>query len=97
MMQDGRPVYYVSKALTSAEKNYAQIEKELFAIVSACERLDQYLYARKVNVETDHKPLVAISRMPIANAPRRLQRMLTRLARYDVNVQSSTRKASRCT
>eukprot|EP00118_Oscarella_pearsei_P024008 m.295954 g.295954 ORF g.295954 m.295954 type:complete len:135 (+) comp40761_c0_seq6:1654-2058(+) len=59
MLQEGRPVYYASKALTNAERNYSQIEKELLAIVFACDRLDQYLFARpNVNVESDHKPLV---------------------------------------
>ena len=87
MLQEGKPVYYVSRALTQAEKNYAQIEKELLAIVFACERLDHYLYARRIKVESDHKPLVPISRRPIANAPKRLQRMFTRLARYDLDIQ----------
>jgi hypothetical protein len=37
IMQDGRPVEYASRALTNTEQNYAQIEKELLAILFALE------------------------------------------------------------
>ena len=77
LMQNGQPVAYASRALTPAETRYAQIEKELLAIVFACDRFDAYVYGRDlVNVETDHKPLEAIFMKSLASAPQRLQRML---------------------
>ena len=53
LMQDGRPIAYASRALTSTETNYAQIEKELLAIVFGAERFHQYTYGRKVIVDSD--------------------------------------------
>jgi hypothetical protein len=83
LLQSGKPVAYASRALTDAETRYAQIEKELLAVVFGFERFNQYTYARHVEVETDHKPLEAITKKPLSIAPPRLQRMLLRLQRYD--------------
>ena len=86
LLQDGQPVAFTSRSLTTTEKNYAQIEKELLAIVHACERFDQYLFGREVTVETDHKPLEAILKKPLLTAPKRLQRMMMRLQNYQLKV-----------
>ncbi len=50
LMQDGRPIAYSSKSLSESEINYAQIEKELFAILFGCKRFHQYIYGRQVVV-----------------------------------------------
>ena len=42
LLQDGRPVTYTSKALTSAEQKYSQTEKELLAQVFGMEQHHQY-------------------------------------------------------
>ena len=87
LLQNGLPVAYSSRALTSAETNYAQVEKELLAIVFACEKFDQYVYCRnKVHVPSDHKPLEVIFIRPLVTAPKHLQRMLLRLQRYSLEV-----------
>lgn len=83
LMQNNQPVCYASKPLTKTEQSYAQIEKELYACVFACEKFYTYIYGRSdVTIETDHKPLVSIINKPLANAPARLQRMLLRLQPY---------------
>ena len=87
-MQNGQPVAYASLALTPTETHYAQIEKELLAIVYACDHLDAYIYGRDtVHVETDHKPLESIMLKPLISAPKRLQRMLLKLQKYNLQVK----------
>ena len=88
LLQNDRPVAYASKALTLSQENYAQIEKEMLAIVFGCERFHDYLYGqREITVESDHKPLEAILKKPIHQAPLRLQKMILRLKPYAVNVK----------
>ena len=86
LMEEGKPVAYASKSLSRAEQEYAQIEKEMYAIVFGTERFHQYIYGRNVAVTTDHKPLEAILSKPLSAAPARLQRMMLRLQKYDLTV-----------
>ena len=87
LQQGGRPPAYASRALTDPETRYATIEKEMLAIVFALEKWHQFAYGRSVLVNTDHKPLEAISKKPLDRAPKRLQGMLLRILAYDFNVQ----------
>ena len=70
-LQDDAPVAFASRALSDAETRYAQIEKELLAAV-----FHDFIYGRRVTIETDHKPLITIVKKPLHAAPARLQRML---------------------
>ena len=87
LMQEGHPVAYASRWLTATKVQYAQIER-----VFGIGKLQMYLFGRKVLVESDHKPLEAIFKKRLLNAPNRLQRMLLRLQRYEfeVNCQKGT-------
>lgn len=87
LMQNDHPICFASRALTDCESRYAQIEKELLAIVFACERFNTYVYGRIVVVQSDHKPLEAIFNKPVASTTPRLQRMLLRLGRYQLQVK----------
>jgi transposase InsO family protein len=87
LIQDGKPVRFLSKSLTKAETDYANIERELLAVLFACEKLHTYTFGRQITVHTDHKPLESIFQKPISLAPARLQRMLLRLAKYSIQVK----------
>ncbi|XP_062713235.1 uncharacterized protein K02A2.6-like [Aedes albopictus] len=91
--QDEGVIGYASRTLTATERNYAQIEKELLAILFACIRFDQLVVGNpKVTVKTDHKPLINVFRKPLLSAPRRLQHMLLNLQRYNLEIQFVTGK-----
>ena len=62
------------------------LEKQLLAVVLGCERFNYYVYGRPVDVDSDHKPLVPITKKPLGKSPPRLQRLLLRLQKYDINI-----------
>ena len=80
-------IAFASKSLTDAETRYANIERELLAIVFACQRFSTYLLGRSFIAESDHKPLEMIAMKNLTNAPPHLQRMLLELQRYDVTIK----------
>ncbi|XP_043236528.1 uncharacterized protein K02A2.6-like [Amphibalanus amphitrite] len=82
LLQDGQPVAFGSKALSDTETRYANIEREMLAVVFGCEKFRTYLFERTFEVISDHKPLEMILQKSIARAPARLQRMLLRIENY---------------
>ena len=78
----------INKALTPSQERYAQIEKEMLAIVFRCEWFHDYLYGqREIMVEGDRNPLEAILKNPIYQEPLCLQKMILRIRPYAVNVR----------
>ena len=87
LMQNDKPVAYASRALSRSQQNYAQIEKEMLAIVFGCTHFHDYIYGMKdILVETDHKPLESILKKPLHQAPMRLQRMILKIQKYPLVV-----------
>ena len=87
ILQNDQPVAFASKALTETQMRYAQIEKEMLAIVFGCVKFHQYIFGKTITVQTDHKPLESIMKKPLYLAPIRLQKMLMKLQRYDLKVE----------
>ena len=51
------PIYYASKALNEAQKNYTVTEQEILAVVFAFEKFRSYLLGTRVIVHTNHSAL----------------------------------------
>jgi transposase InsO family protein len=93
LLQGNRPVAYASKAMTSTEYAYAQIEKELLAIVFSFKKFHTYLYGRNdITVETDHLPLLRILEKPLHQVPLRLQKMRLSLQHYTFKIVGKSGK-----
>lgn len=70
-----RPIYFLSKMLNSAQRNYSTIERELVAITETIKVLKPILYLRKFLLYTDHRPLVYLFTMKKPNSRIMGQRM----------------------
>ena len=86
LLQGGKPVAYLSTPPTETEQRYAQIEKEMLAIVFLLEKFNQYTFGPRIYVYSDHKPPETILKKPLAVAPQRLQGMMKRLQTYNFDV-----------
>ncbi|KAI4890391.1 hypothetical protein NFI96_006741, partial [Prochilodus magdalenae] len=87
--EDGtwRPIVFISRGLTEAEKHNAQIEKEALAVTWACERLSPYLLGLQFKIETDHKPLVPLlSSKALDELPPRVLRFRLRLLKFTYDI-----------
>lgn len=86
MLQNNKPIAYASATLTDSQQHYAQIERELLAIVFGCLKFHQYIYGRKIIVHTDHKPLVPLFKKSLNKIPPRLVRLMLKIQQYDLDV-----------
>lgn len=89
LLQEGRPVAAASRHLTQTEQNYAQIEKEMLALLYAAQEFDKFIYGMpRVTFQTDHKPPVSISKQQIHQIENnRLKTMRLKLLRFNLQVQ----------
>ena len=55
-----KAIQHASKALTTAQQAYSQIEKEGLALVFAVQKFDRFLFGRRFTLLTDHRPLLSI-------------------------------------
>lgn len=84
-----RPVFFVSRTLTAAEKNYPILHREALAIVFTVEKFYKYVYGHRFEIFTDHKPLEGIfkcKRGEPAVIASRLQRYIIRMSIFDYSL-----------
>ena len=60
LLQDEKPIYFTSKALTEMQRGYVAIEIESLTVAWAVEKCHHFLYSCHFILKTDQKPLKAI-------------------------------------
>ncbi|CAM8890097.1 unnamed protein product [Rhodiola kirilowii] len=78
-------IYYASRTLDSAQRNYSTTEKELLAVVFALEKFRSYLLGAKVIVYSDHAAIRYL--MKKKEAKPRLIRWILLLQEFDVEIR----------
>ena len=78
-------VYYASRTLDEAQRNYATTEKELLAVVYAFGKFCQYLVGSRVIVHTDHAAIKYL--MQKKEAEPRLLRWILVLREFDLEIK----------
>ena len=82
-----KPIAYASKSMTENERRYSQIEKEALALVWTCEKFSDYVLGKKIQLETDHKPLVPLfGKTNLDCLPPRILRFRLRLMRFNYSI-----------
>ncbi|XP_059596429.1 uncharacterized protein LOC132254561, partial [Vitis vinifera] len=85
--EDGKPyvIYYASRTLNEAQKNYTTTEKELLAIVFALDKFRAYLVGSSIVVFTDHSALKYLLTKQDAKA--RLIRWILLLQEFNLQIR----------
>ena len=78
-------IYYASRTLNDAQRNYSTIEKEFLAIVFTLEKFRSYLLGTKVIVYSDHAAICYL--MMKKEAKPRLIRWILLLSEFDLEVK----------
>ena len=86
LLQDEKPVYFASKAITEAQRGYVAFELESLDVIWAMEKFHHFLYGNWLLLETDQKPLETILSRSLNQATPRLHRILIRTFLYNFNV-----------
>ena len=80
-----RPLYFWSKTLNKAQKNYCTTHKELLAMVEAILRFHHYLAGAPFLVRTDHASLQWLK--SFKNPTGKLSRWIEKLSSYQFEIQ----------
>jgi hypothetical protein len=90
LSQDGHPIMYMSRRLTSAKRAYSNIERKALAIVWCTFRARHFLIGTKFTLKCDHQPLEFIFH-PRRELPKvtsaRILRWAIQLMGFDYEIQ----------
>ncbi|PNX76538.1 hypothetical protein L195_g032490, partial [Trifolium pratense] len=85
LMQEGRPVAYMSQTLSERAQNKSVYERELMAIVIAVQKWRPYLLGKHFQVHTDQKSLKFLTEQKVLGGDQ--QKWLAKLMGYDFEVK----------
>ena len=85
--EGGKPyvVYYASKTLNEAQRNYTTTEKELLAVVYALDKFRAYFVGSNIVIFTDHSALKYL--LTKQNAKARLIRWVLLLQEFNLQIK----------
>ena len=86
-LQDEKPIYFASNALTKTQRGYVALEIKSLAVAWAVEKFHHFLYGCHFILRTDQKPLEAILSRSINQATLRLQCILIRTLPYNFTLR----------
>ena len=92
LLQEGRPVAFMSKALTDTQSWYSNIEREILGVVTGVEHFHQYLFGKQFILYTDHKAIENLVLKPLVDTSPRVQRLMLHLSQYNMDVQYKASK-----
>ena len=84
---EGKPyvVYYASKTLNEAQRNYTTTEKELLAVIYALDKFRSYLIGSDIVIFTDHSALKYL--LTKHNSKARLIRWVILLQEFNIQIR----------
>jgi hypothetical protein len=85
LSQEGHPICYQSRKLSSAEANYPVHERELLALVDALRKWRHLVHGSKIRAYTDHKSIIHL--LSQKHLSGRQARWIQELAEYDVHIE----------
>ena len=80
-----RALYYASKTFNEAQDNYSTTEKEMLAMVFACEKFRPYILGSHVIIHTDHAAIKYL--MAKKEVKLRLIRWVLLLQEFDLEIK----------
>ena len=80
-----RAIYYASKTFNEAQENYSTTEKEMLAMVFACEKFRPYILGSHVIIHTDHAAIKYLMAKKEAK-PRQIRWVLL-LQEFDLEIK----------
>ena len=80
-----KAIYYASKTFNEAQEKYSSTEKEMLAIVFACEKFRPYILGSHVVIHTDHASIKYL--MAKKEAKPRLIRWVLLLQEFDLEIK----------